>query len=141
MESITVSVDPNPYIDSGLHTSRYLDFDITAFTDLRLLANVMVTGPVDGLWTITANTTQAHLEQAKDILVQYDRLVQNQAVLVAAAQAGIATNVAYLTISNPNQQEQETQIQALTKQSTAALRVLVATERDHTAIAVIDGAV
>jgi hypothetical protein len=84
---------------------------------------VSKTGPVDGIWTITApdDITKAEMDEQLDAQLLSITLTQNMNTLFERIAAGIQPNRDFLEIASPTVEQNDTQIQALTRQVTALL--------------------
>ena len=89
------------------------------------LIQAEITGPIDGVWTITApdEVTQAALDEYVANSVAEALAITNRAALVAKATAAVAGNAAFLAIASPTQVQSLAQIKALTKQVTALIKL------------------
>jgi hypothetical protein len=87
------------------------------------LPEITVTGPVDGIWTVTTpdDITQEMLDAAIASIELSTRLTENMQLLFDKISAGIPPNRDFLAISSPTAEENDTQIQALTRQVNALL--------------------
>lgn len=80
-------------------------------------------GPVDGIWTVTApdDITQEQLDTALAAQLQSITLTQNMTTLFERISAAIQPNRDFLSIASPTAEQNDTQIQALTRQINALL--------------------
>lgn len=87
------------------------------------IPEITVTGPVDGVWTITApdDITKQQLDDAIATQALSNRLTQNMFALFDKVDAAIPINRDFLAIPSPTAEENDTQIQTLTRQINALL--------------------
>lgn len=80
-------------------------------------------GPVDGVWTITAPDDIAKTEMDDQLASQLlsITLTQNMTTLFERISAAIQPNRDFLDIASPTAEQNDTQIQALTRQINALL--------------------
>lgn len=81
------------------------------------------TGPVDGVWTITApdSVTQEVLDSTIVSIQQNLIISQNMQALFDRIAAGLPVNRDFLAIASPTVEDNAAQIQALTRQINALL--------------------
>lgn len=81
------------------------------------------TGPVDGVWTFTApdDITQEEMENVIAAQELSEMITQNMATLFERVSAAIQPNRDFLAIATPTAEQNDTQIQALTRQINALL--------------------
>ena len=93
-------------------------------TDLDPL-QVTVTGPVAGVWTITAPDTvsQADLDAAVAASVAEVTATLNLADLLAKAATAQTTNATFLAIASPTNAQTLAQVKALTRQVTVLIKL------------------
>lgn len=84
---------------------------------------VSKSGPVDGVWTITVpdDITKAELDAPLDAQLLSIRIIENMTTLFERVSAGIQPNRDFLAIESPTAEQNDTQIQALTRQINALL--------------------
>jgi|SRR6478752_10404424 hypothetical protein len=84
---------------------------------------VSKSGPVDGVWTITApdDITQAEMDEQFAAQLSSIMIIQNMTILFERVSAGIQPNRDFLAIESPTVEQNDTQIQALTRQINALL--------------------
>lgn len=84
---------------------------------------VSKSGPVDGVWTITApdDITQAELDEQLAAQLSSIMMIQNMTTLFERISASIEPNRDFLAIESPTAEQNDTQIQALTRQINALL--------------------
>jgi hypothetical protein len=87
------------------------------------MPEITVTGPVDGVWTITApdEITKQQLDDAIASQAHSNLLTSNMFALFDKINVAIPVNRDFLAIPSPTTAENETQIQTLTRQINALL--------------------
>lgn len=87
------------------------------------LPEITKTGPVDGVWTFTApdDITQEEMETVIAAQELSELITQNMATLFERVSAAIQPNRDFLAIATPTTEQNDTQIQALTRQINALL--------------------
>jgi hypothetical protein len=120
MITATINMDPSPTL------LKYLP-----------MKGVTITGPVEGIWTIASSNgiTQPQLDSARDAVLAFAAEIANKVILIGVAKDSLAVNIDFLAnfdVENPDLGVAVTQLIAVTKQSTAALRVLTSSLENTT---------
>lgn len=88
---------------------------------------ITVTGPVNGVWTITAPDTvsQADLDAAVKLQVDSLSAHSNHDTLVAKAQNAQTNNATFLALAAPTNAQTLAQVKALTRQVNALIKLQI----------------
>lgn len=99
--------------------------EISGLTDYLDPLEAVVTGPVAGVWTITAPDTvnQATLDAAVASEIAYRLALQNTAALMVKAAAAQVSNATFLALASPTNAQTLAQVKALTRQSNALIKL------------------
>lgn len=91
------------------------------------LPHIQVSGPVDGVWTITAPDSVSKQQLDNAIVLQASSNIssQNQADLMAKAAAALNVNSTFLAIATPTNAQVVAQTRALTRQVNALIRLRI----------------